>query len=162
MIITFTKATFISAGWDAASEYGYTMWGLFERQLKYIKWIRGMGEGEIRILPQAQLLMVDTLNVVKINIVRKMSEPEPAATVLDYVLEFGTCNYDKVLTAKSKNAEPLVAVQSVEMTRLSYRYWLSPTQSCMMLMYDDACNLDNLLSRALADAVYVFTASRCP
>jgi hypothetical protein len=42
------------------SEYGYTMWGLFERQLKHIKWIRGMGDGEINILlPQAQLLMVD-------------------------------------------------------------------------------------------------------
>ena len=112
MIITFTKATFISAGWDAASEHGYTMWALFERQLKHIKWIRGMGEGEINVLlPQAQLLMVDTLNVVKSNIVRKMSEPEPRDTALNYVLEFGTCNYDKVLTAKSKNAEPLVAIR---------------------------------------------------
>ena len=61
-LIPFVRSTMIAAGWAAESKGGYTLHGLFQRQLSYLKWIRKQGELEVdALLPHAQATFLAAL-----------------------------------------------------------------------------------------------------
>ena len=106
--IPFVRATMIAAGWAAESRAGYTLAGVFERQLAHLRWIRKQGEMEVAsLLPHAQACFTQALADCEASHLRMLSHPEPAVAKLDFHLAFGG-PYDKALAEKTKGAAPII------------------------------------------------------
>jgi hypothetical protein len=89
-LIPFVRSTMIAAGWAAESKGGYTLHGLFQRQLSHLKWIRKQGELEVdALLPHAQATFLTALLDCDSAHARMLSHPEPASAKLDFLIPFG-------------------------------------------------------------------------
>ena len=107
-LIPFVRTTMIAAGWAAESKSGYTLHGLFQRQLSHIKWIRKQGEFEVAaLLPHAQTTFLAALLDCDTAYARLLSHPEPAAAKLDFLLPFDG-PYDSELKSKTAGAAPMI------------------------------------------------------
>ena len=110
-LIPFARATAITVGWNAVSTTGYTLASFFERQLRHIKWIRGMGSNEVdALLVKAQANCVKGLALATIQSGRLFGDPEPSGVVMDCILNFGS-DFDVSMDAETKGYAPLIAVR---------------------------------------------------
>jgi uncharacterized membrane protein YgcG len=107
-LIPFVRSTMIAAGWAAESKGGYTLHGLFQRQLSHLKWIRKQGELEVdALLPHAQATFLTALLDCDSAHARMLSHPEPASAKLDFLIPFGG-PYDSELKSKTVGAAPII------------------------------------------------------
>ena len=107
-LIPFVRSTMIAAGWAAESKGGYTLHGLFQRQLAHLKWIRKQGELEVdALLPHAQATFIAALLDCDLAHARLLAHPEPAVAKLDFLLPFDG-PYDSELKSKTAGAAPII------------------------------------------------------
>ncbi|KOO27269.1 hypothetical protein Ctob_011668 [Chrysochromulina tobinii] len=107
-LIPFVRSTMIAAGWAAESKGGYTLHGLFQRQLSHLKWIRKQGELEVdALLPHAQATFLAALLDCDLAHARMLSHPEPASAKLDFLIPFDG-PYDSELKSKTVGAAPII------------------------------------------------------
>ena len=111
LLIPFARATMITIGWNATSSTGYTLASFFERQLKYVKWIRGMGSHEVEsLLAKAQANCVEGLALATLQCSRLLGDPEPSGIVMNCILNHGS-NFDVTMEAAAAGHAPLIAVR---------------------------------------------------
>ena len=111
LMIPFAQKTFGSLGWKATSTMGYTIHSLLNRQLKHVKYIRGLADLEQgTLLAESQLGFLMALVDSEAHVRNLLTDPEPASVVLDCVLPFGS-NYDDMIARHLATAEPFVLLR---------------------------------------------------
>ena len=97
-------------GAPAASTTGYTFQTLCERQIKHIKFTRGLTKAmQDDMLPHAAACFETALRLIESNLRLFLDTPEPATTQLFHLMAFDEA-YDRSLDQKIAALQPLLVV----------------------------------------------------